>query len=225
MGDSPSLKDLFQVLKKRISIIIVITLLAASVSAFISYFVLTPIYETSTQLLVNQKKSNQNIYNNNEVQTNLQLMNTYNVIIKSTGILDKVKKELGLNMSVEELSGKITVASEKESQVLNLSVKDKDPDRAVKIANKTARVFKREIPKIMSVDNISILSKSQIGDGLYPVDPKPKMNIMLGIIVGLLSSIGLVFLLEYLDNSIKNEQDIENILDLPILGTVNRVKK
>ena len=92
MEETISLKELLETLKKRLLLIVSITLIAAIVSGVVSYFFLTPIYQASTQILVNQKKSEQSLYSTSEVQTNLQLINTYNVIITSPAILDIVSK-------------------------------------------------------------------------------------------------------------------------------------
>ncbi|UQD53503.1 capsular biosynthesis protein [Bacillus methanolicus] len=220
MEETISLRELFMTLRKRLSLILIVTLTAVMVSGVVSYFFLTPIYEASTQLLVNQAKNEQALYNYNEVQTNLQLINTYNVIIKSPAILDLVIKELHLDMTTEELNEKINVQSEKDSQVVNISVQDPDPYQAAKIANKTAEVFKREIVKIMNVDNVSILAKAAVKDHQAPVKPKPLLNIAIAFVVGLMTGVGLAFLLEYLDNTIKTEQDIEKLLELPVLGVI-----
>ncbi|MEH7482988.1 Wzz/FepE/Etk N-terminal domain-containing protein, partial [Neobacillus drentensis] len=185
-----------------------------------SYFFLTPIYQASTQILVNQKKNEQSLYNSNEVQTNLQLINTYNVIITSPAILDIVSKELNLNMTAAQLKGKITVGSETNSQVVNLSVQDPDADVAAQIANKTAEVFKKEIANIMNVDNVSILAKADVTENPTPIKPRPLLNVAIAIVVGLMAGVGLSFLLEYFNNTIKNEQDVEKVLGLPILGVI-----
>ncbi|WP_251552254.1 YveK family protein [Neobacillus muris] len=224
MEETISLKELFETLKKRLSLILSITLVAAIVSGMISYFFLTPIYQASTQILVNQKKSDQGVYNPSEVQTNLQLINTYNVIIKSPAILDKVVEELKLDMTVSQLNEKITVASEKDSQVVNVSVQDPDPDQAALIANKTAEVFKKEIVSIMNVDNVSILAKASVSENPSPIKPRPLINIAIALVVGLMAGVGLAFLFEYLDNTIKNEQDVEKLLELPILGVVSPIE-
>jgi capsular polysaccharide biosynthesis protein len=225
MEETISLKDLLQTLKKRLNLILTITLLAILVSGVISYFFLTPIYQSSTQLLVNQSKDEQAMYNYNEVQTNLQLINTYNVIIKSQAILDLVIKELKLDMSFGELNNKVMVASEKNSQVVNISVQDPDAKRAAKIANKTAEVFTREIPQIMNVDNVSILAKAQVGEKQSPIKPKPMLNIAIALVVGLMAGVGLAFLLEYFDNTIKTEQDIEKVLGMPVLGVITTINE
>jgi capsular polysaccharide biosynthesis protein len=196
---------------------------AGLVSGIISYFVLTPIYQASTQILVNQAKSEQSVYSPSEVQTNLQLINTYNVIIKSPAILDKVAEDLKLDMTAAQLNGKITVGSEKDSQVVNISVQDSDPNMAAKIANKIAEVFQTEIVKIMNVDNVSVLAKATVAENQSPIKPQPVLNVAIAIVVGLMASVGLAFLLEYFDSTIKNEQDIEKILGLPILGVIAQI--
>jgi capsular polysaccharide biosynthesis protein len=223
MEETISLKELLATLKKRIVMIILITMSAGLASGVISYFFLTPIYQASTQILVNQAKSEQSLYSPSEVQTNLQLINTYNVIIKSPAILDKVIVQLGLDMTAGQLNGKITVASEKDSQVVNIAVQDPDPNVAADIANKTAEVFQNEIVKIMSVDNVSILAQATLADNQAPIKPQPVMNVAIALVVGLMAAVGLAFLLEYFDSTIKNEQDIEKILELPILGVIAQI--
>jgi capsular polysaccharide biosynthesis protein len=220
MEETISLKELFETLKKRLLLIVSITVIAGMVSGVVSYFFLTPIYQASTQILVNQTKNDQGLYSPSEVQTNLQLINTYNVIIKSPAILDKVVDELKLEMTTSQLNGKITVGSEKESQVVNVSVQDSNPDTAALIANKTAEVFQKEIKSIMNVDNVSILAKAVVADNPSPIKPRPLMNVAIAIVVGLMAGVGIAFLLEYFNNTIKNEQDVEKELGLPILGII-----
>ncbi|GER67968.1 capsular polysaccharide biosynthesis protein [Weizmannia acidilactici] len=221
MEETISLKELMQVLRKRLSMIALVTLGAMIVTAVVTYFVITPVYESSTQILVNKASDDQSMYTTNAVQTNVQLVNTYNVIIKSPAILDKVIDELNLKMTSDELNSKITVSSEQNSQVFTLTVRDTNPYMAAKIANKIGNVFKSEIKKIMKVDNVTIISKAQVAE--KPVQPKPLLNIAIALVVGLMIGIGIAFLLEYLDNTIKDEQDIEQILELPVLGVIGQI--
>ncbi|WP_379970608.1 YveK family protein [Ectobacillus sp. sgz5001026] len=224
MEETISLKELFQVLRKRMSMIISITFAAALVSAIVSFFFITPIYESSTQILVNQKKQVNGVQSS-DVQTNLQLISTYAGIIKSPAILDKVKSNLSLKMSTEQLNGKVTVASQKDSQIIAVKVQDPNPKVARDIANSVADVFKQEVPNIMSVDNVTVLSKAETAVGQGPVKPKPTLNVMIALVVGFMISVGLAFLLEYLDNTIKKEQDIETFLELPVLGVIAQMEE
>jgi capsular polysaccharide biosynthesis protein len=225
MEETISLRELMETLQKRMRLIILITLTAILVSGGVSFFLLTPIYQSTSQLLVNQSKSEQPGYNPGEIQTNLQLINTYNVIIKSPVILEKVISDLNLDMNYSELDSKITVSSENESQVINLSVQDTDPTKAARIANQTAEVFKNEISNIMNVDNVTILTEAELGEKQSPIKPKPYLNIAIAAVVGLMIGVGLAFLLEFLDNTIKTEQEVEKLLGLPVLGSIARISE
>ncbi|WP_129727562.1 YveK family protein [Ectobacillus funiculus] len=225
MEETISLKELFQILRKRLLMILAVTFTAVLASAIVSFYFITPIYQSSTQILVNQKKADNSIVQYNEVQTNLQLVNTYSVIIKSPAILDQVKKQLNLDMSVQELTNKINVASATDSQVFSVTVQDAKPELARDIANTTAAVFKEEVAKIMSVDNVSVLSTAEVTKDQSPIKPQPMLNIVIAFVIGLMVSIGLAFLLEYFDNTIKREQDIEKILELPVLGVVTKMEE
>ncbi|MED3920230.1 Wzz/FepE/Etk N-terminal domain-containing protein [Priestia aryabhattai] len=224
MEETISLRELFAVLRKRLWLIVLITIIAAIVSAIISFFVLTPVYESKTQILVNQAKNDQQLYNTQTIQTNVQLINTYNDIITSPAILDKVIKELKLDASAASLSGQIQVTSAQDSQVAQIVVQDTSAKRAADIANTTASVFQKQVPELMNVDNVKVLSKAALGENPSPVKPQPLMNVAIAIVVGLMVGVGLSFLLEYLDNTLKTEQDIENILELPVMGVITTIK-
>lgn len=224
MEETISLHEIFSILKKRLKLIIGITLLAGIISVIISFFILTPIYQASTQILVNPKQSeNQSQIQTQDIQANLQLINTYNVIIKSPTILNKVIENLDLNMSVSTLSSKITVSNQNNSQVVNISVEDASASQAVYIANSVADVFKSEVKELMNVDNVNILAAAELPENPSPVKPNKKLNIAIAIVIGLMIGVGLAFLLEYLDTTVKTEKDIEDLLGLPILGYVSKM--
>lgn len=224
MEETISIKDIFKTLKKRWKLIMLLTLIAALVSGLISYFLLTPIYQSSTQILVNQKQS-ENQLDSTQIRSNIDMINTYSVIIKSPAILEKVIDELKLDQSVDQLSQKITINSQENSQVFSLTVQDSNSAKAVEIANTVSSIFQKEIKDIMKVDNVSILAKAEVKENPTPVKPNPLLNIAIAIVVGLMAGIGLAFLLEYLDNTIKDEDDIERLLDLPLLGSIQKISQ
>lgn len=218
-----SLYDIFKVLKKRIVLILSIAIIATLTAAIISFYVLTPVYQASTQILVNQKPNEQNQIQQQDIQTNLQLINTYNVIIKSPVILNKVIEILDLDTTTTALSNQITVSNADNSQVVNISVQDEQAYLAVDIANTVAQVFQEEIKNLMNVDNVNILSPAELPENPTPVKPNKMLNMAIALVIGLMVGVGLAFLLEYLDTTIKTEQDVEELLGLPILGFVSRI--
>lgn len=224
MGETISLQELFQTLKKRFILILSLTILSTMIGGIVSYFYLTPVYQASIKLLV--QNSSTTFINASEINTNLQLINTYNVIIKDPAILDIVRNELSLeHITTEALISKINVSGVGNSQVVKITVQDTDQFIARDIANTTATVFESEISNIMNVDNVNILSKAKATENQAPIKPNKKSFIAISMFVGLLLGVGLAILFDYLDNTLKTEQEIESILGIPVIGAISSMEK
>ncbi|MDN6572377.1 MAG: Wzz/FepE/Etk N-terminal domain-containing protein, partial [Staphylococcus equorum] len=187
--------------------------------AIVTLFFLDEEYQASTQVLVNQKESDSQMMAQ-EVQSNIQLVNTYSEIVKSPRILDKVSKELNRKYSASELSSMLTVTNQAKSQLLNIDVVSKSGKDSEKIANKLAEVFSDEVPDIMNVDNASILSTAD--DTTKQVAPKTMINLVMGIVIGLIIALIIIFIKEIFDKRIKSETDVENELEIPVLGSIQK---
>jgi len=226
MEQEIDLRQLLAVLRKRLRLIVLITVLATLVSAVVSFFVLTPVYEATTEVLVNKSEpTDQLLLNAQYIDANLKLVETYKVILQSPRILDKVSAWPGVGYTTEELRARLSIATVKNSQVIAISFQDPDPARAALVVNAVARTFQREIPNIMKVDNVQILTEAQADPDAKPVKPRPILNMALAFVLGLMVSMGLAFLLEFLDTSIKTEQDVERELGLPVLGAIGVIEK
>ena len=216
-----NLQDLLTTIKKHWFLVFSFTVIASVAATIISYYVLTPIYQAETQILVNQKSTNIEQYQwvqNNEAD--LRLINTYNVIVTSPIILLKVIEKLELDQTPGSLAEQITVTSANNSQVVNLVVMDKQASKAVEISNMLAEVFEKEIPILMNVDNIKVLSVAKLIDNPTPVKPNKLLNITSASVIGLMLGTILALLLEFLNTRFKSEQELEDILGLPIIGLV-----
>jgi len=219
------LSDVIKILKRHIFLILLMMVVFAGATIAVSYFVLTPIYKAETQILVNQKYEKEGQYlSSQQIDADLQLINTYNVIIKSPVILSKVIDELELKSTPEKLTEQISVSSANNSQVLTVQVEDKNAEKAVEIANTVAQVFEKEVPSLMKVDNINILSAAKLGENSKPVKPNKLLNTGIATIIGLMLGIGIAILIETFDTRIKSEQDIEEILgNIPVIGLVSPI--
>jgi capsular polysaccharide biosynthesis protein len=218
------LRILASMILKRWWVILLITCLSTAIAGIISFFVLTPEYKASAEILVTQSKVDGNVqYNQGDIRTSLELMNTYNVIIKSPRILDKVIENYSINQSYAQLNNQITVNSVKNSQVMSITVINPSHEQAVYIANAVAQTFQEEIKELMNVDNVHIMAEAKNLPIPSPVKPKPYLNMAIAIVVGLMTSIGLIFLLDYLDNTVKSESDIERLLGIPVLGSISKI--
>ncbi|WP_210124715.1 MULTISPECIES: Wzz/FepE/Etk N-terminal domain-containing protein [unclassified Staphylococcus] len=222
MVETIDLSRLFTILKKNMKYLIILPIVFLALSMVITFVFMTPKYSSSTQVLVNQKETDNQMMAQ-QVQSNLQLVNTYSEIIKSPRILDKVSKNLKGKYSSNEISGMLTVSNQAESQILNIAVENESREAASKVANEIAKVFSKDVNKIMNVDNVSILSKADTEGN--QISPQPLVNSVVGIFLGLIVALIIIFLKEMLDKRIKTEEDVTEILDLPVLGTIQDFSK
>lgn len=223
MEETIWLLEIAKIIKKRLWLIITLIVISCGISAGISFYALTPIYQAQTQILVNQKITSEEVYTWQTTETDLRLINTYNVILTSPAILTRVIEKLNLTLTPATLTERIFVSNESDSKVVNIRVEDSNPSQATEISNTLAEIFKEEVPRLMSVDNISILSAAKLSDKPIPVKPNKILNIVIGGFVGLMLGIGLTLLLELLDNTIKSESDVETLLNLPVIGIVDYI--
>lgn len=222
------LKQYAYIVKKRLWLISLIVVLVCSAAGFYSLYMLQPQYEASAKLIVNKYKDQSapmNAIDLNSINTNIQLIKTYKEIIRTPRMMQLVADQYPqLGQSAGELLGKVSVTSVNDTQVMSISVKDDSYARAAQIANAVANVFKEEIPKVMQVDNVSILNLANPQGKAAPVSPNVKMNLIMAFALSLLAGLGLAFLLDYLDDTIKREEDVHAVLGLPSLIVIPKMK-
>ncbi|HCX1067322.1 TPA: Wzz/FepE/Etk N-terminal domain-containing protein [Staphylococcus aureus] len=219
MKEKFDLVKLLNILKKNIKLLLILPAICLVVSAALTFFVMPDKYTDSTQILVNMKKSSSDLAFQN-VQSSLQSVNTYTEIIKSPRILDKVSREFDGQYSTAELNSFLKVTNQTNSQIITVSVTTGNKSESDKIVNKISKVFAHDMPKIMSVDNVTILSSAH--DNAVKVSPIVSVNLVISIIVGIVLAILIIFLKELLDKRIKTEEDVESQLGLPILGSIQK---
>lgn len=212
--------DLIDVLKKNKLVLFVSMLVFGSLAYYASTTLIQPTYEASTQvLLVTQQEDNQ--VDSSEVLSSLSLVNTYRVIMKSPAVLNEVTARVA--NAPDPIADAITVESEEESQVINVVVTHTDPVAAAETANVISEVFAEEIPTLMNINNVRILSPAEIPD--QPVSPNVLLNTLAGLVAGFALG-GLIGVLRHLfDKRIRNEQEAEALLDLPVIGSIPTIER
>lgn len=216
-----SLIDLFETVRKRLSMIISLSLVGLILAATFTFFIATPKYSATTQLLVNQTTKNTEGIQLSDVTTNVQMINTYRDIIKGPVILENVVETLKLNTTVSDLSNQIEVVTQDNSQVFSLNVTGENPYVASDIANATASIFKEEVGNIMNVENVTIISESV--PNTNPVSPNNVLNMIIGLLLGAVLGTVTAFLIEYMDKSVKDEHFITETLGWSTLGNVSEM--
>ncbi|GAA0104644.1 Wzz/FepE/Etk N-terminal domain-containing protein [Paraclostridium sordellii] len=220
MEETIDLREYFYIIKKRVWIIALITVLAMITSGIISFFVLSPVYEANTTLIVNteQNKATNNMITGDQLNVTQKLTLTYGEIIKSRSVLDSVIEKLDLNMDYSELEKNITISPVKDTQIISVTVQNINPKLARDIANTIPKVFTKEVKRITKANSVEVIDKAVTPEN--PVKPNKTINMAISIVLGIMVGIFIVFVLEYMDNKIKTPQDIEKYIDLPILGVI-----
>ncbi|KGJ25589.1 YveK family protein [Staphylococcus haemolyticus] len=220
MENSLDLSKFITAIKKNWKLILLLPIIFMLISVLITMFLMKPEYEANTQVLVNQKEKNSELMAQ-EVQSNIQLVNTYSEILKSPRILDEVAKKNN-KYSASDIKGMLTVTTQAESQILNVNVENGSKKDAEKVANDIANVFSDKMPDIMNVDNVSVLSSAK--GTASKVSPNLLLNLAIGLILGLILSLIVIVLKEMFDKRIRTEEDIEKELNIPVLGSIQKLK-
>ena len=223
MEETIDLREYFSIIKKRFWIIALITVVAMVVSGVISFFMLSPVYESKSTLIVNTEKNEETqMITGDQFSVSQKLAVTYGEIIKSRTVLEDVISNLKLDSEYEDLVEKITVSPVKDTQIISISVQDTNPKKARDIANEIPKVFEKEVKRITKANDIQVIDKAILPEN--PIKPNKMMNVAIAAVLGMMIGLFVVFVLEYLDNKIKTPQDVEKHLDLPILGVIPNEK-
>lgn len=224
MGESINLEKALEIIKKNISSILVLTLLGGAIAALVTFFLIPPRYQAQTQIVVSQSEESENM-NNQDIEMSLQLIGTYSDIIQSPVVLENVINNLELEQSFSDLSEQISVVSQEQSQVLTVTVTGESLEEAQLIVDEMVAVFQGQVMDIMNVDNVSILSPANLETDTDPVSPNPLINITVGLALGLILGLTLAFSRAYFDKSVRNEEDAEYYLDMPVVGSIARIEE
>lgn len=223
MEEEIDLRQYWEMLRKRWLIVVALPIIAALTSGIVSFFILKPVYQSSTTLIVGKKATEEGqaavqMLDNNVLLANQQLAKTYAAIAQSRTVEQSVINDLDLPLTVAELDKMIAINPVKTTEILEIQVMNTDPELAADIANSMASEFSKAVIEIKKVDSVSIVDTAVTPD--QPVKPNKKLNILIAFVVGLMVSVGLVFLIEYLDNTVKTSEDVETILGIPVLGVI-----
>lgn len=213
-----SLSEVFEAIKKRWIMIVAITLSATLISGILSFFVIKPVYETSTKLFIGKEESEDTVYNTNDIQMYQKLLQTYAQAIKTKDLVGRAINSLNYELEPSKVVGALTVTPVTDTQILQIKYKSKNQQEAVDVLKNITEQFIITSKELVPNGNVRVIEEVEFPEN--SVSPNKKMNIAIAFLLGLMVSLGLVFLLEYLDNTYKNKEQLEKELDIPVLGEI-----
>ena len=222
MEQQLSLRDVLGVLRRRAWIVLVVVFVAVVLAALLSYVILPPVYQANTSLIVNERS---NVAQSTagvdigQIETNRSLAVTYAKIITSRAVLQDTINQLKLPETVKQLTGMTTVQVQGETEIIAVSVKDKDATRAALIANTVARSFITQLPTLVNrVENVSVIDRAV--PVTEQVSPRPLLNIAVAFVAAFVIGALLAFLVDYFDDTVKTPDDVKKLFGLRVLAVV-----
>lgn len=229
MEETISLKEIFDVLRKHLTTILISTFAGLALAGIVTFFVMTPQYDSRAQLIVALPQDEGADESLNSVNYNLQMLNTYRDIIEegdalAANVQERLSSEYDLNMSITEIKDSMAVEQSEESQMFSIVGSGETASDAEHIANTAAEVFQETVQDVLTnVDQTTIVSRATASS--RPVSPNRSLNLAIGIILGLLVGIAISFLMEVLDRTIKDNRYITDNLGLTVLGNVLKMSQ
>ena len=214
------LKELFTFVKSKLGLLIMITAGVCLIGCIYGLVIQTPMYKSDTTIILSSSEST---LTTTDVTINKNLVNTYAEIVKSRRVLDQVISELDLEESYEALSSKISVSAVNNTEIIRISVSDKDAIKAKNIANVTANYFTGEVIELYNMNNVKILDDAIESETPYNINVIKQTIIY--FMLGFVLAAGILFVIYYFDRTVKSIEQVEQKIKLPILGGVQELNK
>jgi capsular polysaccharide biosynthesis protein len=223
------LMEYIHIIKRRLWVVIALPLLFALISALVTKFYLPEIFEADSTVFVisnrNASKDNPSVATNqSDVMSDLRLSdilaNDYRELVQRRVVLEEVIESLGFSnvITPAKLSSLISVDLKRNTRIMQIKVKNEDPQIAATLADRVTQVLAEIISERLELENITIIDEAVVPT--RPISPRMNLNVAIAFVLGLMVALGLAFLLEYLDNTLKTADDVEKYLKLPVLASV-----
>lgn len=214
-------KKSFYKIKNHLFFIVLLIGFSLIITGLMTLYFVPPVYEASTSVIIHQKALEENQLTRDELRGNVHFISTYREILSSPHLLGQVVEEFNLNLTTDQLQEQIAITPQGESQVVSIAVSDGNPETAVLIANKLVELSKSEIQQLISLDNVIVLATATKGEPVSGGMESLVINLAFAAMGALICGSGISFFVEYFDRTIKDESDILEALDLPVLGVIS----
>lgn len=206
-----NLKEIFRVIKRRFWIVLLCTFIFAIAGGLYSTRPEVPVYSASSRIIVSAESS--------------EMLGTLKVFVREPIVMKQVLEDLNLDRSVGLLRSQVSVSSIDGSLITLVTAVDSDPRQAVDIVNAVVKAYSQQLPVVFPGTGVKTLTPAEQTEYPTPINPQSNRAFIVSIFVGIAVGIGLVFLLDSLDDSIRSRRDVERHLEMTLLGQVSRIGK
>lgn len=220
-----SILDYFVLIRKKLWMIALFVLLSCLTTFYVSKTFVVPVYKANTQVLVSSTFKSEEAIDLNDVSMNLNLIESYKEIIKSDQIVQKLLQshpEFGLTQ--KELLKNLKVSSTDKTQIIKMELEDPSYEKAVAVTKALADTFISEVPSLMNMNNVKVLSSSDLAVKPLPANGSIVINLALSFVLSAMAAIGVFFFFENINDTIRSEKEAEHFVGLPVLASIGTIK-
>lgn len=219
------LKDFFRIIKDKIILILIISLLFTGVCCLVLFFIIPPSYEAEISVIVGKQATNgtNSTYDFSKIEVYQKLVTNYMEIARSKKVAQDAAKKIDDGISAGTIQSSITITSKENTQIISIKAVSSSPLKAAEIANAVADSLINESKIIYNYNNLQVLDSAQVPG--QPVKPQKKLDIIISFFVGIIISLIIVFLDEYMNKTFKSEKDVEEYLKTDIAAVIPDNKK
>ena len=219
--------DVFHLLKifwKRKILIALVAIVAGALAFAYSAFIVKPEFTSTTRIyVVNRNQGDKPGLTNQDLQAGSYLVKDYREIILSQDVLEKVTSDLKLDLSPKALASKVKVTVPVDTRIVSISVNDRVPEEASRIANSLREVAAEKIISITRVSDVTTLEEAR--PAIAPSSPNIRKNTIIGLLGGTVFTVIAVLIVELVDTRVKRPEDIEDVMQIALLGVVPNLNK
>ena len=215
---------LFKILWKRKILIALVAIVAGALAFAYSAFIVKPEFTSTTRIyVVNRNQGDKPGLTNQDLQAGSYLVKDYREIILSQDVLEKVTSNLKLDLSPKALASKVKVTVPVDTRIVSISVNDRVPEEASRIANSLREVAAEKIISITRVSDVTTLEEAR--PAAAPSSPNIRRNTIIGLLGGTVFTVIAVLIVELVDTRVKRPEDIEDVMQIALLGVVPNLDK
>lgn len=212
-------KGILQIIRRRRWIVILITFLSIGTSCVLSYWVIEPVYEAKTTILIGKSiEGNDDRINYDDILLYQKVVRTYTEIAKSRLVAENAADRLGNNISPDIIMENVSVSTQQDTQVMIIKTRSTVPEDAMNMVNCLAESFIQKCQELLPTGVAKVLDRARLPQ--HPVLPRHKVNIIIGFFTGILISLIIIFTINYFDNTIKTDEELERYTNIPVLGII-----
>lgn len=212
------LQDLFGLLLHRLWIICLAAIVAGAAGFMVSFFFVTPQYESTTSIYISANKQNESTMTYSDAQLATQLTKDYEELIVGRYVLERVISMYGLDESCESLKSRVQITNTSGTRIINITVKDPNPQNAQIIADSIRDIASEHIKTVTDVEAVNVADEANLPG--RPSEPSVPKWMLIGAFIGAVLAMGIIILKYLLDDTIKSAEDVEKYLELSTLALI-----